>query len=387
MVCPSPSTPAPTSHSRARRFGLVRAALLLLFTLLALRVAPAEAARVKDIATLYGVRDNVLSGQGLVTGLNRSGDSRRNEAAIRALANKLQGLGFTISTDEIIARNVAIVMVTARMAADARPGAAIDVEVSSSGDATSLEGGVLQLAALYAPNGQVFATAQGPLLVGGFQVEAEGSSTRKNHPTVGRIPEGAIVERENPNRLDLDIQERVDWIIHQPDFTTTLRVADAINQAFGEDIAKPRDRGSVSVRVPERYKGRVVELVSQIESLTVAVDATARVVVNERTGTVVMGADVKISPVAIAYGALSIEVQRTTDVSQPGPLSGGKTVKSNNANLVVKEGDGELVMVEGISIGELVKALNKIGVKPRDLIQILMAIKSAGALQAELEVQ
>jgi flagellar P-ring protein precursor FlgI len=359
----------------------------LLLALALVSPQAAEAARVKDIAHVYGVRDNILTGTGLVTGLNRTGDSRRNEATIRAYANRLQGLGFTVSTDEILARNVAVVMVTARLGAGARPGALLDIEVSSSGDATSLEGGVLQLTTLYAANGQAFATAQGPLLVGGFSAEQEGSSARKNHPTVGRIPQGAIVERDNPNRLDLNKQDRISWLIRDPDFTTATRLAEAINQIYGEDLAKAEDDGVVRVRVPSRYQGRVVDFVSEIEGIEVQMDQPARIVVNERTGTVVMGADVRISPVAVVVGGLSIEIQRDTNVSQPNALGRGATAVTRNAAVSVKEEEGELVMLEGASIGDLVKALNKLGVKPRDLIQILMAIEGSGALHADLVVQ
>jgi flagellar P-ring protein FlgI len=360
--------------------------LSLLLVGLALFDAPAEAARVKDLATVYGVRDNMLTGYGLVTGLNRTGDSKRSEATIRAIANRLQGLGFTVSTEEILARNVAVVLVTARLPSTVRPGQTVDVEVSSMGDATSLEGGILQLTPLLAPNGQTFASAQGPVIIGGFSAEAGGSSSRKNHPTVGRVTQGTIVERENPNRLDLDAQDNLDLLIKEPDFTTARRMADAINERFGDELAKARDNALVRVEVPERYKGRVVELLADLESVDVAVDNVARVVINERTGTVVMGSDVRISPVAIAHGGLQVEVSKNTSVSQPNALASGRTAVTSNSEVSAAEGEGRLVVVEGVSIGELVTALNNIGVKPRDLIQIMLAIKAAGALQADLEV-
>ncbi len=360
---------------------------LLLFLLpLIFVAAPARGARVKDIASVYGVRDNLLFGYGLVTGLARTGDSRRNEATIRALANRLQGLGFTLSTDEILSRNVAVVMVTARLPADARPGHRLDVEVSSTGDATSLEGGVLQITPLYAPNGEAYATAQGPLVIGGYTVEQGGSGAARNHPTVGRIPQGAIVERENPNRLDLSKADHVDFLVDEPDFTTATRLASAINEEFGTPIAAARDAGTVTVLVPEDYKDRVVQLVARVESVDVDVDRPAVVVVNERTGTVVMGADVRIAPVAIAHGGISIQVNRKEEVSQPAPLSAGKTAVTHNTGIRVEEEDGQLLVVDGTTIGDLVGALNDLGVKPRDLIQILVAIRAAGAMQAELKV-
>ncbi len=346
----------------------------------------AEAARVKDVAGLYGVRDNALLGYGLVTGLNRTGDSRRNEATIRALTNRLQGLGFTISTEEILARNVAVVMVTGRLPASARPGHKLDVEVSSTGDATSLEGGVLQLTPLFAPNGEAFASCQGPLVVGGFLAEAGASTSRKNHPTVGRVPQGAIVERENPNRISLTDRESLEWVIDEPDFTTALRLSEAINATFEAELAGAIDAATVTVEVPARYRERVVEFVAQIEHIEVQADSPARVVLNERTGTLVMGADVRIAPVAVAHGGLSIEVSRDSEVDQPAPFSAGRTVVTRQAQITVEESDGELKVVDGATIADLVSALNSIGVKPRDLIQILLTIRAAGALQAELEV-
>jgi flagellar P-ring protein FlgI len=311
----------------------------------------------------------------------------RNEAAIRALANRLQGLGFTVSTDEIMARNVAVVMVTSEMPSYARPGHRLDVTVSSSGDATNLAGGVLQFTPLYAPNGDVFATAQGSLTTGAFRVQAAGSAVQRNHPTTGRVAQGAIVERDNPNRVNLSTLVKLDWIVNEPDFTTASRLADAINTVFDEDLANPQDSAVVNVAVPQRYRDRVVEMVAEIERIDVDVDRRARVVVNERTGTVVMGADVQISPVAVAHGGLTIEVQADNAVSQPGALATGQTTAVANAAVSVDEEKSQLTMIGGASVGELVAALNDIGVKPRDLIQILQAVHSAGALHAEVVVQ
>jgi len=347
---------------------------------------PAEGARVKDIASIYGVRDNTIFGYGLVTGLNRSGDSRRNEATIRALANRLQGLGFTISTDEILARNVAVVMVTGRMPAGSRPGHRMDIVVSSSGDASSLEGGVLQITPLYAPNGQAFASAQGSLVVGGYLVSSGGSTARKNHPTVGNIPMGGTVERENPNQFRVSEADRIEWLVNDPDFTTAARMSLVINEAFDSDIAQAQDGGTVVVEIPPRFAERVTEFIAVVELLDVHVDMPARVVVNERTGTVVMGSGVTISNVAVAHGGLSIEVDLDTEVSQPGTLSSGNTRVTSDSQIRVKEAGGELIEIDGVTIGDLVTALNNIGVKPRDLIQILLTIRAAGAMQAELEV-
>jgi flagellar P-ring protein precursor FlgI len=343
-----------------------------------------EAARVKDIASIYGVRDNAVFGYGLVTGLNRTGDSRRNEATIRTLANRLQGLGVTLSTDDIISRNVAVAMVTARIPANARPGHKIDIEVSSTGDAKSLQGGVLQLTPLYATDGRAYASSQGPLVIGGFAAEAGGDSTQKNHPTTGLVPRGATVEMENPNRVDLGAQSVLEWLIHDPDFNTAKRMADAINESVGGDFAAAVDDANVKMTVPADGESSVVELLAQIGMVEIEMDAPARVVINERTGTVVMGAAVQLSPVAVAHGGLTIEVQRQSDVSQPGAFSGGDTVVTQDARVVAEEESGRLTLLEGVTIGQLVSALNGMGVKPRDLIQILLTIKAAGALHAEI---
>lgn len=355
------------------------AALFLLLVAL-----PAEGARVKDIASIYGVRDNSVFGYGLVTGLNRSGDSRRNEATIRTLANRLQGLGVTLSTEDIISRNVAVVMVSSTIPANARPGHKVDINVSSTGDAKSLEGGVLQLTPMYATDGRAYASSQGPVVIGGFSAEAGGESTRKNHPTTGRVVRGATVELENPNRLDLSVQKHIDWLIHDPDFTTATRMVKAINESMGADVAVAQDDGTVRMKIPEKREAPMVDLLSQIEMVEIEVDSPARVVINERTGTVVMGAGVELSPVAVAHGGLSIEVQRKTDVSQPNALAAGNTVVTEDATIKATEESGRLTLVEGVTIGQLVSALNSMGVKPRDLIQILLTIKAAGALHAEI---
>lgn len=350
--------------------------------------APADAARIKDISDIYGIRDNNLLGYGLVTGLQRTGDTMRNQATIQTVAKRLQGLGVTLTPDQIRSRNVAVVMVTATLPSSSRPGQRIDVTVSSAGDAISLQGGVLQLTQLLAPNGEAFAVAQGPLTIGGFSLQAGGALSQKNHSTVGVIPMGATVERENPNRLNLLEQERLDFLLRNPDFTTAKRMADAINQGIGDEIAIAVDAGAVTVKIPQDYQKDVVSFLALVEEIDVEIDTPAKVVINERTGTVVMGSDVKISNVAVAHGGISIEIRSTQSVSQPNALSGGQTTSVENSTLQAQEEDGTLTLVGGdISINQLVEALNGLGVKPRDLIQILVAMKAAGALQAELEVR
>lgn len=360
---------------------------LLLPLALLLSGPSAEAAAVKEVARVYGVRDNSLFGYGLVTGLNRTGDSLMNEATIRAVANRLQGLGFTVSTDEIMARNVAVVMVTAQLPASGRPGQKLDVQVSSSGDAMSLRGGVLQLTLLNAPNGETFATAQGPLVLGGISAGQGGTSVQKNHPTTARVPQGAVVERENPNRFQVEKASTLDWIINKPDFTTGKRMKTAINDTFDEDIANVVDDTTLRVRVPSRYLDRVAEFISEVEQVDIKLEAPSRVVVNERTGTVVVGGKTQLGAVAIVQGDLQIEIQQVTGVSQPGALSTGTTAVTQNTGINVRESDGTSVQVEGVSVGDLVNALNQMGVKPQALIQILLALHANGALTADVIVQ
>ncbi len=347
--------------------------------------APAEAARIKDVAHIYGKPNIYLMGTGLVAGLNRTGDSTRNEATIQQIVNRLQGQGVTVNPDDIMARNVASVIVTATMSADSKPGGHIDVEVASMGDARSLEGGVLLFTMLTAVDGEDYVLAKGPMVVGGYSADAAGNQVRKNHPTTGRVPSGGEVVQVPANYYDLNRQPQVVWNLDQPDFTTASNMAGTINDYLAADYAKALDSTSVVVHVPEAMRGNVITFVSQLESLEFTVDTSAKVVVNERTGTVVMGSDVRISPVAVAHGGLSIEVQRTTNVSQPGALSGGQTVLLDNTRIQVEEEESRVSMVEGATIGDLVTALNSLGVSPRDLISILTAIRQAGAIHAAIE--
>lgn len=359
--------------------------MALLLALLVSFVAPVQAARVKDVATLYGVRENPLVGYGLVVGLNRSGDSAQNAAAVRALANRLKGLGMTMSEDDIKARNVAVVMVTAKLLPGSRPGSPLDAQVASVGDARSLEGGVLLLTPLYAANGMAIAAAQGAIVVGGYSVSAGGESTVKNHPTVGVIPRGATVEVEVPNGLEIAEAVSFEWVLERPDYTNATRLAKAVNAALGGDYAAARDGGTVRVNVPDAYLGAQAELIAAVEAVQVEMDQVAKVVVNERTGTVVMGADVTVRPVAVAHGGLTIQVEHDRSVSQPGALSGGRSVAVDNTTVRVDEEQGHIEMIEGVTVGEVVSALDKMGVSPRDLIVILQAMRAAGGLQAEIE--
>jgi flagellar P-ring protein precursor FlgI len=344
------------------------------------------AIRVKDIATVKGARPNQLIGYGLVIGLNGSGDKKQTEFTVQSLASVLARMGIGVDAKLIKVKNVAAVMVTAALPAFARTGSRIDAAVSSLGDASSLEGGTLIMTPLFGADGNVYAIAQGPLSVGGFATGGGGgSSIQKNHPTVGRIPLGATVERE----LDFAIEERrhFDVSLREADFTTAQRTASAINRHFGTPLASATDPGTVRLEVPELFTKDVVGFLAAVESVEVEPDRIARVVLNERTGTVVMGQAVAISTVAVSHGSLSITIRAFNDVSQPLPFSEGETTRIRNEELEAVEEDAQLAVVEGpVTIDELVRGLNAIGVTPRDLISVLQAIKAAGALSAELEL-
>jgi flagellar P-ring protein precursor FlgI len=354
-------------------------AALLLFS------PSASAARIKDVASLYGVRSNPLMGYGLVVGLNRTGDSTQNVAAVSNLANRLQGLGITMSDADIKSKNIAMVMVTSQLPSGTRPGSRLDVNVSSVGDAKSLEGGILLLTPLYAANGMMIASAQGAITVGGYTIGSGRDAVTKNHPTVGFVPGGATVEVEVPNGLNVPESTELQWLLAQPDFTSATAMAKSINGALNGDYAQARDGGTVQVTVPDAWLGRQAELIARIEVLDFALDSPNRVVVDERTGTVVMGANITISPVAVAHGGLTIEVEQDTEVSQPGPLSNGQTAVVDNVRVKADEQNGKLTLLNGVTVGDVVTALNSMGVTPRDLIIILQAMRAAGGLHAEID--
>lgn len=358
--------------------------VLVLFGLLFSFVAHAGSVRVKNLGAFHGVRSNPISGVGVVVGLNRTGDSKRNEASVRSLANRLRGMGINLDTDDISARNVALVMVAGRISAHHRTGSVIDVSVASAGDATSLEGGILLPTLLVGLDRQVYAIAQGAMIVGGYLIGSEGNTSRKNTPTSGRVVGGGIIEREVASKLDYNKLEGVDFVLRYPDFTTAVRIAEGINEAFGQAIAQAMDSATVSMDIPTGLQGRFADFALRVEGAEVEVAAPARVVINERTGTVVMGADVRISAVAVAHGGLTIEVQQRVGVSQPAPLSGGQTAVVSETRVKAVEEEGRLQLLEGATIGDMVTALNDMGVKPRDLIVILQAIAAAGGLHAEV---
>ncbi len=361
----------------------------IICVMLLIMLAPlgASAARIKDIASFDGVRDNQLIGYGLVVGLNGSGDSDQTKFPVQSLTNLLERSGVTIKRSDITVKNVAAVMVTAVLPPFAKQGTRIDVLVSSMGDAKSLAGGTLLMTPLKGGDSQVYAVAQGAVLTNSFSYGGQAASVQKNHPTAGRVPEGALVERELPNILADRNQIRLN--LHQPDFTTASRLAAAINAKFHSSVAVCNDPGSVLLTVPVRYGGNMVEFAAALEGLEVRPDAPARVVLNERTGTIVIGSAVRISTVAVSHGNLTLLIKETPKVSQPQPFSTtGETVVVPRTTIKVKEekSGGLAVLKEGANIGDVVKALNAIGVSPRDLIGIMQAIKAAGALQGELTI-
>lgn len=361
---------------------------LLTLILLIMAAAPVWAAdtataRIKDVAKVNGVRDNQLMGYGLVVGLAGTGDSTRSVYTIQSIANMLKTYGITVSPQQIQAKDVAAVMVTATLPPFVKSGDNIDVTVGALGDARSLQGGVLLQTPLKAGNGQVYAVAQGSLSVGGFIFGAGGSSVQKNFPTAGRIPGGAIVEQDVPMNLTNEAGG-VALALNQPDFTTASRIAAAINRDFG-NIAVARDPGTVMVAVPAAYGGNVVDFVAAMEELPVTPDSVARVVINERTGTVVIGGTVTIDEVAVSQGGLSVQITRTTDVSQPPPFSNGSTVTTQNTTVNAQEPAANVISLPAMaSVADVVRALNAVGATPRDIIAILQAMKTAGALHAEL---
>lgn len=350
--------------------------------------APAEAARLKDMAFVKGVRSNQLIGYGLVVGLASTGDGPSSIVTVQSLASLLSGMGITLDSSQLKVKNVAAVMVTANLPSFARIGSKIDVLVSSTGDAKSLAGGTLVLTPLKAPNGEVYAVSQGPIAIGGFGASGGGASTTQNHLTVGRIPGGAIVEREVP--FELNGRDTLELILRSPDFTTAMRMEGSINERLAAPVATARDSGSLMLKVPENFRDRVPELIALIEDIEVPIDSVARVVLNERTGTVIMGEHVRISRVAVAHGNLTLQIETTPVISQPGQFANaGTTVSATETKVKATEERKDipaLKVVEGASIGDVVGALNTLGVSPRDLIVILQAIRNAGALQADIEL-
>ena len=389
--------PEPVKTQAAGRFALRRALVGMLAGLVFWLAGSsmAEAVRVKDVATIEGVRENQLIGYGLVVGLDRTGDQViGGQFTIQAMMSMLNKMGINLVIDpiQLLTRNIASVMVTAKLPPFVKPGMTLDAIVSSMANAKSLQGGTLLMTPLKAPNQQVFAVAQGPVSIGGFlggTGGAGGATVTKNHQAAGVVPAGAIVEREVV--VDIDTWESVSVLLRHPDFTTAIRTAEAIDGTFGKGSAVPVNAGMVKATLPATFRGRVVEYIATMEGLDVSVDVAAKVVVNERTGTVVLGEHVRLSTCAISHGNLTISVKNTLNVSQPpAPVVGstqGQTTVTPDVQTEVKEQESRLIVVDQtVTLGEVVRALNAVGVTPRDLVAILSALRAAGALQANLEI-
>ncbi|MCC6812185.1 MAG: flagellar basal body P-ring protein FlgI [Deltaproteobacteria bacterium] len=360
-------------------------ALAILFVLLS--AAPAFADRLKDLGFVRGVRDNEIVGYGIVVGLKGTGDDQGSAFTPQSVSTMLRRLGVQVDPKALRLRNAAAVMVTARLPPFARSGVRIDVTVSSLGTATSLQGGTLLETPLIGPDQRTYALAQGSLSIGGFEVAGRtGTAIHKNHLTAARIPLGATVETEFVPSGFLEAKEIV-WALREADFTTARNIAEAVTKTLGEGTAKALDPSAVRINVPEEYAGRVAELVAKLESLDAVVDGRARVVVNERTGTVVASADVRIGKAAVAHGGLVVEVREQYVVSQPGAFSGGQTAVIPESDVRAAEQGGQVHLVEGASLNDVVRVLNGLGATPRDLIAILQALRRAGSLRAEVEVQ
>lgn len=353
-----------------------------------LLASPAWAgARIKDVVDIEGVRDNMLVGYGLVVGLNGSGDSLTNSPfTAKSLVGMLERLGINTRGDTLQTKNVAAVMVTATLPPFSSQGSRIDVTVSTLGDAKSLQGGLLLVTPLMGADSQIYAVAQGPITIGGFVAQGSATSVTKGVPTSGRIASGAIIERENSFKLaDLPALK---LSLRNPDFTTATRVSDVINQNIPGHSAMAQDSGNVVVRLSPQQQGHIVDLITKIEQLEVVPDNVAKVVIDEQSGVIVMGENVRISRVAIAQGNLTIRITEAPQVSQPAPLSSGETKVVDRTAVDISEGkDNKLaILSSGVNLQQLVHGLNALGIGPRDMITILQSIKAAGALQAEIEV-
>jgi len=353
-------------------------------------VHAADAIRVKDLGKLKGWRDNALFGTGIVTGLAGTGDSPANRATRQSLANVLSQFNLTIAPEAVQSRNVAVVMLSASLPTFAREGDTLDVTVSSAGDARSLVGGTLLITPLKGANGRVYALAQGGLSVGGYRYDANGNVVQKNHPTSGSIPNGATVE-VGVNAAMLDEKQSVTFVLSEPDYTTASRVAAAINSQLGSGLARAKDASGIEIAVPVSQRGELVSLFTRIENVTVEPDRRAKVVINERTGTVVSGGDVRISKVAISHGDIKIAISSQNTASQPINIwNGGPDIRTaivTNTRVDVDEQNGAGFVTGSNTVSDLVQSLARLKTSTRDVISILRAVKAAGALHGELVVQ
>lgn len=372
--------------SGRRRRAVARGVCLALGLLLLVGGAErSEAARLKDLASVKGVRSNQIIGYGLVVGLRGTGDKQGTQFTTQSLRSLLAKMGISLDPRQIRVANVAAVMVTAKLPAFARTGSSIDAVVSSVGDASSLAGGMLLMTPLLGNDGQIYAVAQGPIAIGGFSAEGGGSSIAQNHPTVATLVGGATVEREVA--YSMVGQEKFEIALHRPDFTTAQRTAARINEEFREVVAVARDSGTLDLTLPASHAKDAVGFMARVETLEVDPDKSARIILNERTGTIVMGDSVRVSTVAVAHGNLTVVVNQINEVSQPGPFSEGETTPIQNTDIETSQDESNLTVIEQtVTIGDLVRALNAMGTTPTDLISILQAIKASGALTAEVEM-
>ncbi len=357
---------------------------LITLTFLLTFASIAEAVRIKDIATFSGVRTNQLVGYGLVVGLSGTGDTKDAPFTTTSLINMMQQMGVSVDPKLLKAKNVASVMVTAELPATAKAGSPLDLMVSSIGNAKSLYGGMLLQTALKGIDGKIYALGQGPLLVGGYSFGGEAANVQVNVATVASVPGGATVEREVP--FEFNSQDDLRLHMNLADFSTTQQVVEKVNGAMGGNFANAEDIRTVKIEIPQQYRGNLIPLLASLENLEISPEGVAKVVVDEKTGTIVIGNDVRIAKVAVAHGDLQVVVQETEQVSQPGAFSQGQTVVSPQTELAVNEEQRSLNMVEGATLQELVDGLNAIGASPRDLISILRSLKASGALYADLEV-
>ncbi|CAJ0822605.1 Flagellar P-ring protein [Ralstonia flaminis] len=378
-------------RTRLRCAVLVVAAVPLFLNAMSALAASDAPVRVKDLGKLQGWRENALVGYGIVTGLAGTGDAPTNRSTKQALANVFSQFNMTIAPEQVQSRNVAVVMVTAALPTFAREGDTLDVTVTSAGDARSLVGGTLLLTPLKAPNGRVYALAQGPLSVGGYRYDANGNVVQKNHPTVGSVPAGATVEVGTGANM-VDARKNITFVLAEPDYTTANRVANAINAQLGAPLAEARDASGIEIRIPESLRDHPVQFFSRVENVTVEPDRRAKVVINERTGTVVAGGDVRIAKVAISHGDLKISIATENTVSQPFYIGHGgpgvQTAIVSNSHVDVDERNAPaFVAATNNTVADLVQALAQMKTNTRDIISILRAVKAAGALHAELVVQ
>jgi flagellar P-ring protein FlgI len=366
-------------------------AVLPIVAIVALAVTPARVSAqgvfLKDIARVQGVTNNQLIGYGIVSGLNQTGDSTSVLFTSKTIQNILLTFGLTTVSSDVRTRNVAAVMVTANLPPFAHSGDNVDVIVSSLGDATSLQGGTLMLTELRAPNNLVYATAQGPISVGGFNISAGGgNSITKNHVTAGRVPQGAVIARDMLTNITAD-STGFSYVLTTPDFKTAAHAVGALNKRFGGGTAHALDAETIRVNMPARYQGDPVEFLADAGDLRLDADTLAKVVVNERTGTIVMGGDITLAPVAIAHGNLSITISTTNTAVPAGPFTNAPTVTQTNTSIQATESGKKLIYITGAAtLNQVVRALNTIGVSPRDLIAIVQALRESGALQADIDI-